>query len=252
MYGFFALLTVDPEPPFSENLHVKKICVIIWCYTDPLEEAEEAFRPIRQFGPPAFEFLGPMPLSARNSMFDELSLTKSPLQYHRSPGGILSDEAIALHVEHASRMPTALSTVHLYPIDGAVHRVGKNDTVFSHRETNWSAVYAGIDPDPANAERITEWSKEYWEALHPYSAGGAYVNFMMDEGQERIKATYRDNYERLVAIKNEYGPTNLFRVNQNIRAPATEGRALGGSRNIEKVGRLLGPGPFSCLYSRTS
>ena len=75
----------------------------------------------------------------------------------------------------------------------------------------------GIDPDPANAERITEWTKEYWEALHPYSAGGAYVSFLIDEGQERIRATYRDNFERLVAIKNEYDPNNLFRVNQNIR-----------------------------------
>ena len=79
----------------------------------------------------------------------------------------------------------------------------------------------GIDPDPANAERITEWTKEYWEALHPYSAGGAYVSFLIDEGQERIRATYRDNFERLVSIKNEYDPTNLFRVNQNIRPTST-------------------------------
>jgi FAD/FMN-containing dehydrogenase len=102
-----------------------------------------------------------------------------------------------------------------------VHRVGENDTAFSYRDATWSAVYGGIDPDPANAERITEWTKEYWSALHPYSAGGAYVNFMMDEGQERIKATYGENFERLVAIKNEYDPTNLFRVNQNIKPTAT-------------------------------
>jgi hypothetical protein len=75
-------------------------------------------------------------------------------------------------------------------------------------------------PDPANNDRIIWWTKEYWEALHPYSAGGAYVNFMMDEGEDRVKATYRDNYERLVAIKNKYNPTNLFRVNQNIRPTA--------------------------------
>ena len=113
------------------------------------------------------------------------------------------------------------SGMHLYPIDGAVHRVGKNDTAFSYRDVRWSAVYAGVDADPANNERITEWARSYWEALHPYSAGGAYVNFMMDEGQERIKATYRDNFERLVTIKNEYDPDNLFRVNQNIRPTAT-------------------------------
>jgi hypothetical protein len=98
---------------------------------------------------------------------------------------------------------------------------GRHETAFSYREATWSAVYFGVDPDPANNERIISWTKEYWEAVHPHSGGGAYVNFMMDEGQERVKATYRDNYERLVAIKNKYDPTNLFRVNQNIRPTAT-------------------------------
>lgn len=109
------------------------------------------------------------------------------------------------------------SSMHLYPIDGAAHRVGRNDTAFSYRDAVWAEVIVGVDPDPANAERITKWTVDYWEDLHPHSAGGAYVNFMMDEGQERVKATYRDNYERLVAIKNKYDPTNLFRVNQNIK-----------------------------------
>ena len=81
-------------------------------------------------------------------------------------------------------------------------------------------VIVGVDPDPANKEKITTWTKQYWEALHPYSAGGAYVNFMMDEGEERVKATYRGNYERLVQIKNKYDLNNLFRVNQNIKPHA--------------------------------
>ncbi len=107
--------------------------------------------------------------------------------------------------------------MHLFPIDGAVNRVGKNETAFSYREAKWSMAIVGVDSDPANAEKITNWAKEYWRALHPYSCGGAYVNFLMEEGQERIQATYRDNYERLVAIKTKYDPTNLFRVNQNIK-----------------------------------
>ena len=78
-------------------------------------------------------------------------------------------------------------------------------------------VIAGVDPDPANNEKTIEWARDYWKALHPYSAGGAYVNFMMEEGTDRVKATYRDNYERLAAIKAQYDPTNLFRVNQNIK-----------------------------------
>ncbi len=79
---------------------------------------------------------------------------------------------------------------------------------------------AGIDPDPASAEKLRDWTVAYWEALHPYSAGGAYVNMMMDEGQERVQAAYRDNYARLVTVKNKYDPNNLFRVNQNIRPTA--------------------------------
>ena len=95
--------------------------------------------------------------------------------------------------------------------------MGKNDTAYSFREALFAEVTVGVDPDPANNEKITAWCKDSWEALHPYSAGGGYVNFMMDEGQDRLRATYRDNYDRLAAIKKKYDPQNFFRVNQNIR-----------------------------------
>ena len=106
--------------------------------------------------------------------------------------------------------------MHLYPIDGAASRVPKDATAWSYRDAKWAEVIVGVDPDPADKEKITAWARDYWEALHPYSAGGAYVNFMMDEGEERVQATYRDNYDRLAAVKTTYDPTNLFRVNQNI------------------------------------
>jgi Berberine and berberine like len=77
-------------------------------------------------------------------------------------------------------------------------------------------VIGGIDPDPANAQAITEWCISYWESLHPHSMGGAYVNFMMEEGEGRARATYRGSYDRLAAVKSKYDPGNLFRVNQNI------------------------------------
>ena len=93
------------------------------------------------------------------------------------------------------------STMHLYPIDGAVHRVGQSDTAWAYRDVNFSQVIAGVDPDPANAELVKRWAVDYWDATHPYSAGGAYVNFMMDEGQERVRATYGPNYQRLTEIK---------------------------------------------------
>jgi FAD/FMN-containing dehydrogenase len=129
----------------------------------------------------------------------------------------LSDEAIAVHMKYGPALPTQHSTMHLYPINGAAQRVGNDETPWNYRDSTWAQVIVGVDPDPANNDRIMAWAKEYWEALHRYSAGGAYVNFMMDEGEDRVKATYRDNYVRLVAIKNKYDPTNLFRVNQNIK-----------------------------------
>jgi FAD/FMN-containing dehydrogenase len=215
--GFFAFLVVPPGPPFPDHLHNKKMCGIIWCYAGPLEKAEEAFKPVRTFRTPALDLVGPMPHPALQSMFD--GLYPSGLQWYWKADFVneLSDKAIARHAEHGSKIPTMHSTMHLYPINGAAHRVGKRDTPWSYRDAVWAEVIVGVDPDPAVKERIIAWAREYWEALHPYSAGGAYVNFMMDEGEDRVKATYRDSYERLVRVKNQYDPTNLFRVNQNIK-----------------------------------
>lgn len=215
--GFFAFLTVPPAPPFPEELQLKKMCGAIWCYTGPEEKADEVFAPIREFGPPALYGIHPMPLPGLQSAFD--ALYPPGLQWYWRADFVneLSDEAIAQHVKHGSEVPTMHSTMHLYPINGAAHRVGQNETAWSYRDATWAQVIVGVDPDPANNERITSWTKGYWDALHPHSAGGAYVNFLMDEGEDRVKATYRGNYERLVAIKSKYDPNNLFRVNQNIK-----------------------------------
>ena len=217
LYGFFAILTVPPGPPFPEELHLKKMCGVVWCYTGPEAEAEEVFQPIREFGPPAMYGIQPMPYPALQGAFD--ALYPPGLQWYWKGDFVneLSDEAIALHVKHGYEMPTMHSTMHLYPIDGKTHQVGTDETPWDYRRAKWSKVIAGVDPDPENTEAITAWAKEYWEALHPHSAGGAYVNFMMEEGEDRVKATYGSNYERLAAIKQKYDPTNLFRVNQNIK-----------------------------------
>jgi FAD/FMN-containing dehydrogenase len=215
--GFFAFLSVPPAPPFPEPLHGQTMCGVVWCYTGTAEEAELALRPARrELPPPAFEHVGPMPHPALQSMFDPFY--PPGLQWYWKADFVneLSDEAIALHAQHGARLPTPHSTMHLYPINGAAHRVGKEATAFSYRDATWAEVIVGVDPDPANNERLTTWAREYWDALHPHSAGGAYVNFMMDEGEERIRATYRENYDRLAAVKGKYDPTNLFRVNQNI------------------------------------
>lgn len=218
--GFFEFLTVPPGPPFPEHLHLQKMCGIVWCYTGPENEADAVFAPVREFGPPDLYGVQEMPFPALQAAFDALYPTGHQWYWRADFVNELSDEAIALHVKHGSEMPTMQSTMHLYPIDGAAHRVGNEDTPFSYRDATWSSVMTGVDPDPANADMITKWTVDYWDALHPHSAGGAYVNFMMDEGQERVQATYRENYERLAASKSKYDPTNLFHVNQNIKPNA--------------------------------
>ncbi|HXY51751.1 MAG TPA: FAD-binding oxidoreductase [Terriglobales bacterium] len=218
--GFFAFLVVPPAPMFPEHLHHKTVCGIVWCCTAPAEKAEAALKPMRTLGNPLFDHVGLVPFPAAQSIFDPLFVPGLQWYWRADNFTELSEEAIARHVEHGSRIPTMLSTMHLYPVNGAPQRVGKNDTAYSFREALFAEVIVGVDPDPGNNEKITAWCKEYWQALHPYSAGGAYVNFMMDEGQDRVQATYRDNYQRLASIKKKYDPKNFFRVNQNIRPAA--------------------------------
>ena len=218
--GFFAFLMVPPADPFPEELHMQTMCGVVWCYQGSPADADEALAPVRDFGPPALYGLQPMPFPAIQSAFDELY---SPgLQWYWKADFVdeLPEEAIAKHAEHGAKLPTLHSTMHLYPVDGAVNRVGEDETAFTYRNSRWAEVIVGVDPDPVNRDQITSWTRDYWEDLHPHSAGGAYVNFLMhDEGESRIKATYGGNYDRLAEVKGRYDPDNLFRVNQNI-APA--------------------------------
>lgn len=215
LYGFFALLTV-PGPPFPEELHGKKMCGVIWNYLGPKEKMDDVFKPVFDLKPD-FEHVGPMPHPVLNSMFDVFY--PSGLQWYWRADFIneIPDEAVSEHVKYGNGLPTPHSTMHLYPINGAAQKVGKNDTPWAYRDANWAQVIVGVDPDPANKEKITKWTKDYYYAIHPHSAGGAYINFMMEEGQDRVKASYKDNYDRLVEIKTKYDPNNLFRVNQNIK-----------------------------------
>lgn len=218
--GWFGFVTVPPAPPFPEHLHLQKMCVIVWCYTGPLDQAENAFKEIRAFGTPAVDFAGPIPWTALQSMFDALYPRGLQWYWKADFFSDLKDEAIDLHVKHGAQLPTMHSTMHIYPINGAAHKPGKSDTAFSFRDANFAEVIVGVDPDPANNEQIIRWASDYWTALHPYSAGGAYINMIMDEGEEQVKAAYRENYQRLAQIKAAYDPNNLFHVNQNIKPHA--------------------------------
>jgi FAD/FMN-containing dehydrogenase len=215
--GWFGLHTIPPAPPFPEDVHLKKMCVITWCSTAPQEEAEKLFQPIRANIPPMVDFAGPIPWPVLQSLFD--ALYPKGLQWYWKTDFVtdLSDKAIALHEKYGSQLPTMHSTMHLYPINGAVHRISESDTAFSFRDANFAEVIVGVDPDPANNERMIQWARDYWMALHPYSAGGGYINMMMDEGAEYVQAAYRDNYAKLAQIKATYDPGNLFHVNQNIK-----------------------------------
>lgn len=217
LYGFFAFMTVPPSAPFPERLHGRSVCSIMWCYCGALDEAETALGPLRAFRPPLFEHIGPVPYPALQSMFD--GFYPPGLQWYWKGDFVreIPDEAVAKHLEHAKAMPTPLSTLHLYPIDGAVHRVDSAETAFGFRDANWSAAILGVSDDPADSGRIRDWARDYWDDLHPYSAGGGYVNFMdQEEGESRVRAAYGGNYERLVEIKTKYDPDNVFHLNQNI------------------------------------
>jgi hypothetical protein len=216
--GFFMFLTVPPGPPFPEHLHMKKMCGVAWCYSGPLKSAEKIFKPIRAFKKPALDLVGPLPHPVWNSMFDALYPPGQNWYWKADFVRELSDESIALHVKHGSELPTWQSTMHLYPIDGVASKVKANATAWGNRDARWAEVIVGVDADPKSREKMTKWARDYWAALHPHNLPGAYVNFMMaDEGDDRIKATYRDNYKKLVAVKRKYDKDNLFRVNQNIK-----------------------------------
>jgi hypothetical protein len=215
--GFFTYLQVPPGPPFPEHLQLRTMCGVLWCYTGPAERVEEVFKPVTAFGPPAMHMVGELPHPVLQSMFDGLYPPGLQCYWKADFINELSDEAIALHAKHGGAVPTVQSTTHFYPVDGAASRVGKNDTAWSYREAKWGQVILAADADPANNERNMAWVREYWDAVHPFSAGGGYLNMMMDEGNDRVMASYRDNYARLVQVKNRYDPENLFRVNQNIR-----------------------------------
>jgi len=215
--GWFAYMIVPPVPLFPEALHLKNVAAIVWCCTGPAEEANRLLDPVRNFRKPLLDGVGPVPLPALNSLFD--ALYPPGLQWYWKADFVkdLPDAAIAEHVKWGGQIPNMFSAMHLYPVNGAAHRVGKTDTAWSYRDAVFSQVIVGVDPDPANREKITSWARGYYDALHPFGAGGAYVNFMMEEGEDRVRNSYRDNYDRLAKVKAKYDPDNFFRVNQNIK-----------------------------------
>jgi FAD/FMN-containing dehydrogenase len=215
--AFFGFHVAPPAPFVPEHLQGHPACAIVACWTGPLDQAEAAVKPIREAAPVGLDLMGPMPYPVLNSLFD--ALLPPGLHHYWKADFVkeLTDDAIAIHVEYGPRVPNYMSLMHLYPLDGAVHDVPSDGAAYSHRDMKFTHIIAGIDSEPDNMPAHRDWVRSYWSALHPHSTDGAYVNFMMDEGQDRIRATYGANYARLAELKRKHDPSNLFHMNQNIR-----------------------------------
>jgi FAD/FMN-containing dehydrogenase len=215
--AFFCFHTIPPAPPFPEEIHLRKVCGIVWCIVGSDEEAEKAMAPMLAVSEPLMNGVQRMPLPALNSAFDGLYGPGDQWYWRADFVNEIPDESVALNEEWNEKMPSWKSGSHIYPIDGAAHDVAGDATPWAYRDTRWAQVIIGVDTEPASAPALRDWTVGYWESLHEYSAGGAYVNFMMDEGQERVNATYGDNYDRLARAKSVYDPANVLHVNQNIK-----------------------------------
>ena len=212
--GFFNFHSVPPVDMFPEQYHLDHVCGVVWCCTD-LENANELLAPARALAP-IIDGVAEVPLPAMNTAFDGLYCPGDQWYWRAAFLGEGSDEAVAANAEWGRKMPTWKSGMHMYPVDGVASQVGNDETAWAFRDAKWVQVIVGVDPEPASAGVLRDWAVGYSEAIYPHSLGGAYVNMIMDEGQERVRASYRDNYARLAQIKAHYDPQNVFNVNQNI------------------------------------
>jgi FAD/FMN-containing dehydrogenase len=215
--GFPAWQIAPPLPFIPEERHGEPFLAFVACWAGPIEEGENALKPFHDVAPVVAEALGPMPYPALNSAFD--GLVPPGLQHYWKANFVteLTDQAIEAHLQHGPKVPVVNSTVHIYPINGACHRVAPDATAFAYRDATFATVIAGMWPDPAQNEDNIRWVREYYEATAPLSEEGGYVNFMAADDQDRIRANYKGNYDRLVEVKRKYDPDNLFHLNQNIK-----------------------------------
>ncbi len=211
MSAWAALLTSPDGHP---------MVAIVVCYIGAIEVGEQVARPLKEFGPPVADMIQPMPYVKAQSLMDE-AFPRGRYNYWKSNLlRELSDNAIDTLVEGFRKVASPYSSVLIEHLGGAVSRVGKEETAFSHRDAPYDLVIMPMWSDPAESERHIRWADELWQAMQPFSSGGVYVNYLSNEGEERIKSAYGTNYERLVTLKSKYDPMNLFGFNQNIKPMA--------------------------------
>jgi FAD/FMN-containing dehydrogenase len=187
------------------------------CYSGPLEKGEEVVRPLREFGSPVADMVGPMPYTALQALSGPFYPPGRFNYWKSSFLKELSDDAIETMIAQFASVPSRFSFVGLEELSGAVSRVGKDETAFGERSARYSFLITSAWTDPAESEKNIRWTRDVWEAMRPFEREAAYVNYLGAEEQDRIRAAYGEKYERLVALKNKYDPTNLFRLNQNIK-----------------------------------
>ena len=215
--GFPAFQIAPPLPFIPENRQGDRFALFVACWAGPVDEGEQALKPLREVAPVVAEHVGPMPYPVLNGAFDALYPPGLRHYWKANFATELTDDAIAAHLEHGSAVPALTSTMHIYPINGACHRHAPEDTAFAYRHANFATVIAGMWPDPADDDANIRWVRDYYDATAPHSEEGGYINFMADDDQDRIKANYKGNYDRLVEVKRRYDPDNLFHLNQNIK-----------------------------------
>lgn len=215
---FFGFITAPKAPHLPEQIQGKPALAVIVSYVGAIEEGERIIQPLRKFGSPAIDMVEPKPYVALQSMLDAANPPGWQNYWKSEYLKGFSDEAIDILIEYASKRPSPMSKIIIGQLLGAVNRVSNNETPYNHRDAPFIINIVSMWSDTTKNEENIKWAKALWNAVQPFATGGVYVNFLMTEGTDRIMAAYgKENYERLVMLKNRYDPANFFSLNQNIK-----------------------------------
>jgi FAD/FMN-containing dehydrogenase len=217
----WAVMRKAPPLPFlPPEWHGKEVLVLATCYSGDIADGERALEPLRKFGKPIADVIGPQPFAAWQTILDPL-LTPGMRNYWKSHDFLdVSDGLIDVLVDFAGKLPDAHTEIAFAQLGGAISRRGNGETAYARREAQYLMNVHGRWADAANDNAVVGWARGLFTAAAPFSTGSVYVNFLSTDDEARVRAAYGSNYDRLVALKNRYDPTNLFRVNQNIQPTA--------------------------------
>ncbi len=215
--SFVVLRHAPPAPFIPKEYHGTPVVVVVGCYAGSIDEGERVLRPLKAFGKPIVDFMKPMPYTMLQGLTDKANLPGSQNYWRSEYLRDLGDAAIETMIAHCAKMTSLQTYVGVGYVKGAVSRVSSEETAYPHRDAPYFLNIVTMWTDPAESENHLRWSREFWSAMRQFSTGGVYVNFIGEEGEDRVRAAYGKNYDRLVQLKNKYDPTNFFSLNQNIK-----------------------------------